>query len=213
MLEIHMVYSVQMPVKFLIFLHIPMSPPRPTELAQCILRQLIAEGDLTIDATAGNGHDTLFLAECVGHSGQVLAFDIQQSALDAARVHVNQAGWTERVNFYQTSHANLSEHAQAETASVVVFNLGYLPGGDHDLTTEASETLRALDAAATALKPGGTLSIICYPGHPQGATEAAAVETWSRNRAEHGWRMAEYRLHGTLKPAPFLILLGKKAGH
>jgi hypothetical protein len=132
-------------------------------------------------------------------------------ALDAARHRVNQSGWTERVEFHRASHARITEYAAAETVTAVVFNLGYLPGGDHDLTTESAETLKALEAAASVLKPGGTLSVICYPGHPQGALEALAVENWAIARSGSQWRMAKYQLHGTQRPAPFLVLLGKNA--
>jgi predicted methyltransferase len=164
-----------------------MVPPRPTALVQEILRPLIRVADLVIDATAGNGHDTLFLAECVGETGRVL------------------------VEFFLESHAAIATRAAPASVAVVMFNLGYLPGEDHDLTTEATETVAALNAAAAVLKGGGVLSIICYPGHPAGALEAAAVEAWVAMRTAEGWRAARYGGIGTRRPAPFLLLLVKAA--
>jgi predicted methyltransferase len=184
----------------------PLFPPRPTALAQEILRPLIRPGDLVIDATAGNGHDTVFLAECVGESGKVLAFDVQEAALASARVRVREMGW---VAFFHESHVKMGDHAAAGSVAVVMFNLGYLPGENHELTTQSAETLAALEVAASLLKPGGVLSVICYPGHPAGVAEAVAVEDWMSTLTASGWRVARYGAIGTRRPAPFLLLAGK----
>ncbi|MEO5913728.1 MAG: class I SAM-dependent methyltransferase [Luteolibacter sp.] len=184
----------------------PMFPPRPTALAQELLRPVIRPGDVVIDATAGNGHDTVFLAECVGESGRVLAFDVQEAALVSARERVASAGFKNRVKFLHESHVRMGEHVEAGSVAAVMFNLGYLPGEDHNLTTEGQETLAALEEAGKLLKPGGVLSVICYPGHPAGALEAAAVETWMAALANSGWRVARYGAVGTKRPAPFLLM-------
>jgi ubiquinone/menaquinone biosynthesis C-methylase UbiE len=184
----------------------PLFPPRPTALAQEILRPLIRPGDLVIDATAGNGHDTAFLAECVGPDGGVLAFDVQEAALVAARARVGDVAWVE---FLHESHGNMNAHAADGSVAAVMFNLGYLPGEDHELTTEAAETLSALEIAARLLESGGALSVICYPGHPAGAAEAAAVEAWMTALTAGGWRVAKYGAVGTRRPAPFLLVAGK----
>lgn len=183
-----------------------MFPPRPTALVQEILRKIIRAGDTVIDATAGNGYDTLFLADCVGDEGKVLAFDVQAAAIASARARVKEAGFANRVEFFQESHERLTEHAASGSASVVMFNLGYLPGEDHDLTTQAASTLAALDAAALVLKAAGILSVICYPGHEAGAAEALEVEAWMAARAGKGWRIAKYGAIGTRRPAPYLLL-------
>ena len=175
-------------------------------MAQEILRPLIRPGDLVIDATAGNGHDTAFLAECVGPDGGVLAFDVQEAALVAARARVGDVAWVE---FLHESHGNMNAHAADGSVAAVMFNLGYLPGEDHELTTEAAETLSALEIAARLLESGGALSVICYPGHPAGAAEAAAVEAWMTALAAGGWRVAKYGAVGTRRPAPFLLVAGK----
>jgi len=184
----------------------PLFPPRPTALAQEILRPLIRQGDQVIDATAGNGHDTVFLADCVGPEGRVLAFDVQEAALASARARVGEAGCVE---FFHESHGKMDAHAKDGSVAVVMFNLGYLPGENHELTTETAETLSALEIAARLLKPGGILSVICYPGHPAGAAEAVAVEAWMTALAAKGWRVARYGAVGTRRPAPFLLLAGK----
>lgn len=178
-------------------------------MAWMILREVIREGDMVIDATAGNGHDTVFLAECVGASGRVIAFDIQREAIDSTRRRLEESGMTGRVELHHRSHAEMGELVEPGTASVVMFNLGYLPGGDHALATSAEETLRALDAAAKVIRSGGALSVLCYPGHEAGEEEAGAVELFFTRLASGGWRLASYKLPGTLKPAPFLWI-GRK---
>lgn len=181
-------------------------PPRPTALAQEILRPLIVAGDMVIDATAGNGHDTRFLAECVGEGGRVLAFDVQEAALEASRELLTGAGLDGRVELIHGSHGTMEAHAVAGSVAVVMFNLGYLPGEDHALTTEAGETVSALEAAGRVLKAGGVISVVCYPGHAAGAVEAAAVEEWLAAKAAAGWRVARYGAIGTRRPAPFLLV-------
>lgn len=189
-----------------------MFPPRPTELAWTLLRSAVQEGDLVIDATAGNGHDTVFLAGCVGESGRVLAFDVQQAAIRSASERVAATGVSPRVEFHQESHATIAGHAKPGSVAAVMFNLGYLPGEDHQLTTETAETLAALDAAALVLKPGGVISVVCYPGHDAGVGESAAVEDWMIQRAADGWRIAKYAMLGTLRPAPFLLVASSSVG-
>ncbi len=186
-------------------------PPRPTALAQEILKPLIRAGDWVIDATAGNGHDTVFLAACVGAEGKVLAFDVQQVALASAQARVAAAGFAARVEFFHESHRQMEAHAVKSSVAVVMFNLGYLPGENHELTTETEETLGGLDGAARLLKTGGMLSVICYPGHPVGAAEALAVAEWMSALAAQGWRVARYETVGTRRPPPLLWLAGRIA--
>jgi tRNA1(Val) A37 N6-methylase TrmN6 len=179
-------------------------PPRPTSVAQLLLLELLRAGDVAIDATAGNGYDTVFLAERVGAAGKVLAFDVQEAAIVSAQARVAAAGFSERVEFFCESHAMMERHVEKESVTAVMFNLGYLPGADHALAT-GSDTLAALEAAERLLKPGGMLSVICYPGHAGGDDEAAAVERWMTDLPARGWRVAKYGAVGTKRPAPFLL--------
>jgi 16S rRNA C1402 N4-methylase RsmH len=188
-----------------------MTPPRPTQLAQILLRNSIHEGDTVIDGTAGNGHDTVFLAECVRLNGRVLAFDIQEQAIRSAKAAVIAANFSDRVEFHQLSHTKMAEYAEQNSVAAIMFNLGYLPGDDHHFTTQTEETLTAMAIAANLLKPGGILSVVCYPGHPEGALEAELVEVWMSSLTSDGWCVAKYAMLGMRKPAPFL-LMGRKNG-
>jgi predicted methyltransferase len=182
---------------------------RPTARAHRELAALIREGDLVIDATAGNGHDTAFLAARVGAEGKVLAFDIQAEAIASAGSRVEELGLARCVTFLHASHATLADHVAPGAVAAVVFNLGYLPGGDHSLITRGEETLLALDQALVALKPGGLLVVVCYPGHPGGDRESEAVVQWSEGLEPGGYRTELVRREGTLRPAPFLVMVKK----
>ncbi len=184
-------------------------PPRPTALAQQFLRAVVQQGDLVIDATAGNGHDTVFLAERVGVGGQVLAFDVQEAAIESARQRIELAGFAERVSFFRDSHERMGGYVGDGGVAAIMFNLGYLPGESHDLTTEAEVTVRALEVSSRILKPHGTLTVICYPGHAAGEVEASMVEAWMGAYAAKGWRVARYGAIGTSRPAPFLLVARK----
>lgn len=189
-----------------------MFPPRPTHLLHQLLREVLHGGELVVDATCGNGHDTVFLAEAVGPSGKVIAIDLQAEAVEATRNRLigrgMEEGLEERVELHQVSHAQLGSLLVAESASAVVFNLGYLPGFDHSVITERESTLAALAEAVKALKPGGVLAAVCYPGHEGGDTEAEAVENFL---AEIGsLRLAKYQLLSTRSAPPFLLLASKR---
>lgn len=147
--------------------------------AHLAVAAVVEPGDIVIDATVGNGHDTLFLATQVGVSGKVYGFDIQAAALDSAYQRLQQAGQAAQVSLYHAGHevmAMLLPQSAAGRVKAVMFNLGYLPGGDKQRTTAASTTLAALQAALSLLAPGGVISLLAYTGHPGGREEAEQVK-------------------------------------
>ena len=181
---------------------------RPTSLAHTFASQALAPGDLAIDATCGNGHDTCHLARLVGPLGCVIAFDIQAVAIEETRNRLQSEELDDgRVRLIQACHTQIDRHAAPTSAALVCFNLGYLPGGDHRLTTRSNDTLQALDAAIRTLRAGGLLMVTCYPGHPEGASEAGAVEQWmSRTADPHDVRIAKYTQPFTRSRSPVLWL-------
>lgn len=151
--------------------------PLLTQQAHAAVAEVLQQGDTAIDATAGNGHDTEFLSRCVGANGHVYAIDIQRQALDntAQRLKRNAR---HNVVLLEANHADLRQLLPLEkhgSVATVMFNLGYLPGGDKQLITGPETSIRAIQDALLVLRSGGLLTIIAYPGHPGGATEVAAV--------------------------------------
>lgn len=183
--------------------------PKPTEMAHEWLRNIIRPGDWVIDATLGNGHDALFLAQCVGEQGKVVGFDVQQQALDAATANFRRHEVGESVyEWHLASHARVADLV-TRPVRAVMFNLGYLPGADHAVITSTEETLAALAAATALLMPGGMLTVVCYPGHDGGDREAEAVKAWAKGIGV-GWHVVHYEKWATRQPAPELIALQKK---
>ncbi len=143
-------------------------------LAADILRRAIAPGDTVVDATMGNGHDTLFLCELVGEGGRVYAFDVQPQAVENTRRRLAEAGVMERATLFCLGHEHMAEQVKAPVAAVV-FNLGWLPGGDHSVTTHWETTRQAVNSALDLLKPMGVLVICAYPGHAEGDRERLSL--------------------------------------
>jgi hypothetical protein len=114
------------------------------------------------------------MAELVGSGGKVWAFDVQRCAIDATAARLEALGLGDRVELACAGHERMAEVAPSGLGAVM-FNLGYLPGGDHELVTRPETTVRALSAAFRLLRPGGVLTCVVYPGHPGGNEEAVAV--------------------------------------
>ncbi|OWK46742.1 tRNA (mnm(5)s(2)U34)-methyltransferase [Fimbriiglobus ruber] len=182
---------------------------RTTELAQEAVRGAVRAGNCAIDATAGNGHDTVFLARMVGPAGVVFAVDIQASALSqtASRLSAEGIG---NVTLLQCDHADLVTVIPAAyhgRVGAVMFNLGYLPGGGRAFVTKPESTARALRAAITLLRPGGVVTVIAYVGHPGGPNEIAAVESVLKV-LEAGYEVNETRAQSETAPRLYVIKKG-----
>jgi len=154
---------------------------RLTERVHHDLSLCIHSGDCVVDATAGNGHDTLFLAQKTGVHGQVFSFDIQHQALETTRQRMAQHKNLASVQYIHRGH----EWMQAEIPRVwhghiqaVVFNLGYLPQANHAMITLPTTTLSALQQSVLLLARGGVISILVYTGHVGGRNEAESIKAW-----------------------------------
>jgi glycine/D-amino acid oxidase-like deaminating enzyme len=156
----------------------PQRGKRLTERAHEIVRSVVQLGETAIDATAGNGHDTCFLAELVGSEGTVFAFDRQPAAIELTRQRLTESGLT-NVTLCESDHSKLNAEIperQHGTIAAVMFNLGYLPGGDKTVITQTRSTMIAFQAALAIVRPGGVVTVLAYPGHAGGDEETLAVE-------------------------------------
>lgn len=175
-------------------------------------RKCLLDGAVAIDATTGNGHDTLVLAEAVGPSGRVYALDIQPCALAAAWSRVAARGLSSRVTFLLEPHERLLAvlpSACRGKVRAVVFNLGYLPGGDKELTTKTTTTLAAVQVSQGFLEAGGLLSIVSYSGHPEGWKETLALREWASALAPSEW-LVEIWQPFDRSNAPVAFMIQKK---
>ncbi|TCO79799.1 class I SAM-dependent methyltransferase [Marinisporobacter balticus] len=147
---------------------------RPTEIAQSIMRGILKKGDVAVDATMGNGQDTLFLAKMVKSEGKIFAFDIQDLAVANTKKLLEKNHIYDDVHIIQDSHENIDRYVSDEIAGVM-FNLGYLPKGDHQIITKAETTLVALKKSLKLLKRNGIITMVIYYGHLGGETEKEKI--------------------------------------
>lgn len=185
--------------------------PRIVELARLLVAQGLSEGDTAIDATVGNGHDTLWLARQVGPRGKVLGLDVQEHALQTTLARLQSARLAGRVLLIKAGHESLGQLIANQHLSdrprVVMFNLGYLPGADRAIRTQAETTVRALQAAIGLVAPGGLVSAVLYPGHPSGRLESDQALKWIASLPNDRVSVLRCERLGTRLPAPWLLLI------
>lgn len=140
-----------------------------------IIAGKVQPGDICIDATAGRGNDTLFLAGLVGESGHVTAFDIQQDAVDSTRALLEEHGMSDRADVLLKSHSEMDEVCSEGTVSCITFNFGWLPKGDHNIFTNKSTSIPAIEKGLKLLKSGGLMTLIIYYGRETGFEERDAL--------------------------------------
>ena len=151
------------------------------ETAHRIVGAYLVGGSVAIDATLGNGHDLLFLAQAVGERGRVFGFDIQQPAVVSSYRRLLRHDLQRRATLRLASHADM--HLKIPEVfrgqiKAVMFNLGYLPGADKAIITQIHSTLSALNAALSLLAPQAVITVLAYPGHQGGDSETRALEDW-----------------------------------
>lgn len=152
-----------------------------TKWCQELLRVQVPENGFYIDATTGNGHDTLFLCGLAKEQGHVLGFDIQQQALDHTREMLVRNQMEDRVELICDSHVNMGQYAEKESADAICFNFGYLPGGDHALATMPGTSLEAIREGLKLLKKGGVMSLCIYSGGDSGFEERDVILSFLRD--------------------------------
>ena len=177
-------------------------------LAADYMRRTVRPGDSVVDATMGNGKDTLFLAELVGSEGHVYAFDVQAEAVERTRERVEQAGYAQRTTLLLHGHETMAEHVPAGVQAVM-FNLGWLPGAEHIVTTKTNTTLEAVRAAVSLVAPGGIVTVCIYPGHDEGKRELAALVEYASRLPVRTYNVAHHHFLNASAETPQLILIQK----
>ncbi len=183
-------------------------------LAQEYWKKILRPGDEVVDATLGNGKDTLILSKIVlqGPMGRVIGLDIQEEAISMAK-RLLESSLTEQqlenVQLLKHSHADLPSLPTLSRLKLFVYNLGYLPGGDKHLTTLTSTTLVSIRQAMEILPAGGFISITCYPGHPEGAVEEESLLALCKGLPSHLWNICYHTWPNKIK-SPTYFLIQKK---
>ncbi|OWZ84522.1 class I SAM-dependent methyltransferase [Natranaerobius trueperi] len=182
---------------------------RPTSMDKELLASVIEEGDIVIDATCGNGYDTFFLAEKVGDSGKVYAFDVQSSAIETTNKRLYDNGLSDRVKLVNQGHENIKEIVD-EQVTCIMFNLGYLPGSDKKVVTQPKSTIQAIEHGLDLLEPSGLMTIVVYPGHETGNKEAVSVEQFISTISQEMFDVRKINILNYRNNPPYLIGIHKK---
>jgi len=172
------------------------------DLAKEYWSRLVRQGDVVIDATCGNGHDTLFLAKL---GAKVTGMDIQSDAIETTKKLLDSHGHSS-VELFLGCHSSFPDRITPGSVRLVVYNLGYLPGGDKQKTTQTETTLASVAAAMKLLMPGGAVSITCYPGHPEGSVEEDALLAFAAALLPQEWSCCHHRWLNRLNSPSLLIL-------
>lgn len=196
-----------------------------TELAMHIIRAYVKPGDIVIDATCGNGKDTLALAAM--DPAALYAFDIQEEAVRETVRLLEENGYSIRkgsqeckgspsgvhITVEQLAHENLCSYFDDQLSGsvrTVVFNLGYLPGGDRSVTTKAETTLEAVRSAMDLIAKDGLVCITMYSGHPEGREEKTALLEFAEGLDDRMWHCAFISMPNQKKDPPEILLITKK---
>jgi hypothetical protein len=185
------------------------------DLAHSYWERLIKKGDIIIDATCGNGQDTLRLAQLclVEEMGSLYAIDILAKAIEHTHRHLEQAleaPLLSRVHFVHACHSTFPETISPNSVQLIIYNLGYLPGGgDKSLTTKVETTLQSLRNALNLIQPGGAISLTLYPGHPEGEREEENILAFVQGLDPLQWNCCNHQWLNRRK-SPRLLMLQKR---
>ena len=178
------------------------------ELHKHFIRQHLSEGEVAVDFTMGNGHDTLFLSKTVGETGRVYAFDIQDEALISTGAHLKENGAPENYTLICASHHRVKEFVK-EPIKAGMFNLGYLPrSGRKTVTTMRETTMPAVEAALELLLPDGALIVAVYPGHLEGELEGEMLREYFKTLSRFKVCASEFHILNS-PTSPYFFLLEK----
>lgn len=184
--------------------------PNTVILSHTIINHIVDRGDYVVDATAGNGHDTVFLARLVGHEGKVYSFDIQEEAIIQTKSRLIKEELSDRVELLWESHDLIDKYVD-EKISAVMFNLGYLPGSDQQIKTKTNTTLRALNKSLELLNHGGVITIVVYTGHDGGLEEGISIEKWIKLLNAKIYHVVKLNYLNKLQDSPYIICIQKFA--
>ena len=173
------------------------------EFAKTLINNNQGEKVVGVDATCGRGNDTLYLA---GKFKEVYAFDIQDDAITSTKELLKDYN---NVKIIQDSNEFICTYIN-KPIDCVMYNLGYLPKGDKNITTKADGTLKSLQSVIKSLAPHGIITIICYPGHEEGLIESKAVETYLRSLNQKEYDVIKYDFINQINNPPFLLAIRRR---
>lgn len=179
--------------------------------AHQLLKDSILPGDTVIDATCGNGNDTLFLSKLVGETGHVYAFDIQKQAIQTTK-NILQEHKQHHISLIHDSHANMEQYLPSilkNQLAGAIFNLGYLPRSDKQIITQSESTISAIETLLQFIKRKAIIVIVVYYGHEGGVAEKGAVLQYTSQLDQQQFTVLKYQFINQINNPPFVIAIQK----
>lgn len=173
------------------------------------IKQYVKPGQLVIDATAGKGKDTLMLCRLVGNTGRVIAMDIQTEAISQTKNLLEAEGCLDIARLYVDSHSNMSQYASPNSVDCIVFNFGWLPGGNHNIFTRKETSISAISQGLELLKPGGIMSLTVYYGRNNGYEERDAILEYLKTIDDTKYTVMVLDFPNRKKDPPFPVFIIK----
>ena len=190
-----------------------MKMERILPFAKSLLTNAVAPGDIVVDATLGNGHDTVFLANLVGEHGKVYGFDVQQEAIEATKKRLTEQNLTDRVTTFHEGHEQIAAKIPVEDHGKItgaIFNLGYLPGGDKTIVTHSETTIAAIEQLLAIMASEGIIVLVIYHGHEQGAVERDDLLDYCQRLNQQAAHVLQYQFINQQNNPPFIIAIEKR---
>lgn len=183
--------------------------------SQHLLKELVEQfpaGNF-IDATLGNGNDFNTILSHPSFKGKAFGFDIQPDALSATRELLERHA--ERLSgdyqLIQDSHAKIDDYLPEELPlHGAIFNLGYLPGGDHTITTQYDSTLLALKQITQRLVKKGRVIVVIYSGHPAGQIEKNELLHELSQWPQEAFQVLQYGFINQRNSPPITLVIEKR---
>lgn len=182
----------------------------PQHITEYYINSFIPKGATVIDATAGNGNDTLKLCSAVGPSGKVFAFDIQKKAIDNTNKLLKSYEF-HNAELVLASHSLIDKYVKTQI-DAAVFNLGYLPGGDHNIQTTAQTTIEAIEKCLALLSDSGFISVTVYYGKNSGTEEKEGVMEYLSNLDHKKYTVLTHDFLNRPNNPPITVIITKNAG-
>ena len=168
----------------------------------------LKEGDIAVDFTMGNGHDTEFLSKTVGENGHVYAFDVQKQAIESTANHLKECGCPDNYTLILDSHHNVKKYVD-RPIKAGMFNLGYLPGSDKTVTTMRETTLPAIEAAISLMDKDAVILVAVYPGHAEGEAEGKMVNEYLASLSRYKVCCTQIKIVNS-PTSPFFFIIESK---
>ncbi len=157
---------------------------KTTKLVHHFISAGVTVADTVIDATCGNGYDTVFLSKLVKEKGKVFAFDVQEKAIQASKKELRFSNANENVEFFQTCHSKIKKTISPDYKGKIkcaVFNLGYLPRSDKKIVTSSETSIKAISDCLEFIMPNGLVIVTVYVGHEEGLRESKAIDEYIKS--------------------------------